>query len=163
MELEIQKDNSSNEEDTNELKREEDIKGKKNKKGYKKKKKTKMQIECISPLPFIIILLLIAVFFIFIFFQFAIEGKINNINKTINQRMHRKVEYTPEKEKIYIDNKLKNYSEVKTNETEHDVRIPIIEDVKNIDEHPLGFTVDSASNEIMGENMTNKKINIAFQ
>ena len=162
MELEIQKDNSSNEEDNNELKREEDIKGKKNKKGYKKKKKTKMQIECISPLPFIIILLLIAVFFIFIFFQFAIEGKINNINKTINQRMHRKVEYTPEKEKIYIDNKLKNYSEVKTNETEHDVRIPIIEDVKNIDEHPLGFTVDSASNEIMGENMTNKKINIAF-
>ena len=87
MELEIQKDNnSSNEENAKNLDEGLPFKGKRDKPGYKKKKKTKIGMKCINPLVFIIILLLISVFFIFIFFQFAIESRINNINDTFNQR-----------------------------------------------------------------------------
>ena len=165
MELEIQKENniSSNEENTKELDEGLPFKGKGYKIRYKKKKNTKMQMKCINPLPFVIILLLISVFFIFIFFQFVIEGKINNINNTINQRINRKIEYTPDKEHFFEQNNiLKNNSEIKMNETQENVRIPIIEDIKNEDQNPLGFSIDSASTEILGENATNKKISLAF-
>ena len=139
------------------------FKGKRDKLGYKKKKKTKIGMKCINPLVFIIILLLISVFFIFIFFQFAIESRINNINDTFNQRNNRKVDYIqPDKELFNSNNILKNNSEIKMNETQENVRIPIIEDIKNEDKNPLGFTIDSTSNEILGENATNKKITLAF-
>ena len=164
MELEIQKDNnSSNEENAKNLDEGLPFKGKRDKPGYKKKKKTKIGMKCINPLVFIIILLLISVFFIFIFFQFAIESRINNINDTFNQRNNRKVDYTqPDKELFNSNNILKNNSEIKMNETQENVRIPIIEDIKNEDKNPLGFTIDSTSNEILGENATNKKITLAF-
>ena len=164
MEIEIQKDNnSSNEENAKNLDEGLPFKGKRDKLGYKKKKKTKIGMKCINPLVFIIILLLISVFFIFIFFQFAIESRINNINDTFNQRNNRKVDYTqPDKELFNSNNILKNNSEIKMNETQENVRIPIIEDIKNEDKNPLGFTIDSTSNEILGENATNKKITLAF-
>ena len=164
MELEIQKDNnSSNEENAKNLDEGLPFKGKRDKLGYKKKKKTKIGMKCINPLVFIIILLLISVFFIFIFFQFAIESRINNINDTFNQRNNRKVDYIqPDKELFNSNNILKNNSEIKMNETQENVRIPIIEDIKNEDKNPLGFTIDSTSNEILGENATNKKITLAF-
>ena len=164
MEIEIQKDNnSSNEENAKNLDEGLPFKGKRDKPGYKKKKKTKIGMKCINPLVFIIILLLISVFFIFIFFQFAIESRINNINDTFNQRNNRKVDYTqPDKELFNSNNILKNNSEIKMNETQENVRIPIIEDIKNEDKNPLGFTIDSTSNEILGENATNKKITLAF-
>ena len=164
MEIEIQKDNnSSNEENVKNLDEGLPFKGKRDKPGYKKKKKTKIGMKCINPLVFIIILLLISVFFIFIFFQFAIESRISKINDTFNQRNNRKVDYIqPDKELFNSNNILKNNSEIKMNETQENVRIPIIEDIKNEDKNPLGFTIDSTSNEILGENATNKKITLAF-
>ena len=164
MEIEIQKDNnSSNEENAKNLDEGLPFKGQRDKPGYKKKKKTKIGMKCINPLVFIIILLLISVFFIFIFFQFAIESRISNINDAFNRRNNRKVDHTqPDKELFNSNNILKNNSEIKMNETQENVRVPIIEDIKNEDKNPLGFTIDSTSNEILGENATNKKITLAF-
>ena len=109
MEIEIQKDNPSNEEDTNYLNESEfaSLENKKNiynKSGYKKKKKLKIQINSINSLAIIIILLLlISVFFIFKFSQFAIKQKINNINIELNQKNDRKVGNMPAKEKFDIN------------------------------------------------------------
>ena len=52
--------------------------------------------------------------------------------------------------------------EIRSNETEKEIGIPIIEDIKNLDKNPLGFTIDSMSDEIIGDNKRKKKINIAF-
>ena len=167
MEIEIQKDNPSNEEDTNYLNESEfaSLENKKNiynKSGYKKKKKFKIQINSINSLAIIIILLLlISVFFIFKFSQFAIKQKINNINIELNQKNDRKVGNMPAKEKFDINIPI-NDLELKSNETEKEIGIPIIDDIKNLDRNPLGFTIDSMSNEIFGGNITKKKINIAF-
>ena len=78
----------------------------------------------------------------------------------LNQKRNRRVDNIHTKENLNINITKKELEKV--NETEKDIRIPIIEDIKNVDNNPLGFTIDSMRDKIMGENVTNKKINIAF-
>ena len=78
----------------------------------------------------------------------------------LNQKRNRRVDNIHTKDILDINITKKELEAV--NETEKDIRIPIIEDIKNVDNNPLGFTIDSMRDKIMGENATNKKINIAF-
>ena len=166
MELGRIKYNCSNEEEINNLNENEfiNLKNEKNiynNSGYKKNKKLKIQTNCINPLSIIIILLLITFFFISMLFQFSIEKEINNINIKFNQKNNTKVENNPTIVK-FDKNITKKDLEFRENETEKEIGMPIIEDIKNLDKNPLWLTIDSMSYEIIDDNATKKKINIAF-
>ena len=151
MKLGIQKDNSSNEDDTYYLNENTNLKIKNNiynKPNYKKKKKFTIQTNSINPLIIIILLLIISVFCILNFFQFVIKRNIY-MNIDFNKK-NRKFENSN-------DN-----LEIRSNETEKEIGIPIIEDIKNLDKNPLGFIIDSKTDEMVWDNTTKKKINIAF-
>ena len=161
----MQKNNYTNEEDSNALNEDEISYPNKDKfypkSTYRKKKESKTQASCSKIIPIVIILLLILLSFIFIFFQMAIERKINNLNNKYNFKNNLKVDNSSEKEKVDINLPI-NDIDLKNNDSEQELGVPIIDDIKNLDDNPLGFTIDSMSNKMIGENETNKKISIAF-
>ena len=171
MKLEIEKDNSSNEEDYNiENENENEVaklkkkRNSENKVSSKKRKRAKIKNDstCTKSLFLIIILLIISVFFILIFLQIIWQQKYGNIKNKFNLKNNNNlIGNSPLNEKRNLNITLNDIKE-SLEETEKEIGIPIIEDIKNLDNNPLGFTSDSVEEENTAENTTKKKIGLAF-
>ena len=173
MELEVEKDNSSNEEDYSIEKENENetevakLKKKNNSENKvvsKKRKRAKIKNDstCTKSLLLIIILLIISVVFILIFLQIIWQQKYGNKNNKYNLKNNNNlIGNSPLNEKRNLNITLNDIKE-SLEETEKEIGIPIIEDIKNLDNNPLGFTSDSIEEENNTDNTTKKKIGLAF-
>ena len=167
----IEKDNSSNEED-NGIEMDKETKSLKEKKNprninkvYKldkrKKRYNNKETSSIKTIVFINILLLL-LFVICLFFLLSkINNNINNISLKFNLRKNNS-------NKTINDNNStsKETTDLNLNMPKVDLldekNITIIEDIKNLDIEPLGDFLNSKSNELLGQNQTKKKISLAF-
>ena len=159
--LNIQRYDSSHEEEDDSEKENERASLKKKRKNdykyYKKKKKIKINNNCFITILYIFIYTLIA--FILIFFilklrassSFPFSGKNKNLNlRKIDKENNSKIEST----KIF--NKSEQSDLIMTE------NINIIEDIKNIDIPPLYLIKDIIDEQISIKNKTKKKIKLAF-
>ena len=158
--INIEKNESSNEEEDDFEKENEQATLKKHSRNdknyYKKRKKIKIKSTYTKPILYIITIS----FLIFIFFIFVLQIRTNNIkhpsilNKKLNLRKNIKKNnsFTTQPE---IDKKHINYID----DTE---KVKIIDDIKNIDTPPLEESLKSLKNEILQKNANKRKIGLAF-
>ena len=162
----IEKENSSNEEDNgiDTDKENRSLKEKKprsinkvHKLDKKKKRYNTKETSSIKTIVFINILLLLLFIFCLYFLLSKINNNINNISLKFNLRKNNSNDNNnTSKETINLNLNIPKVDLL------DEKNITIIEDIKNLDIEPLGDFLNSKSNELLGQNQTKKKISLAF-
>ena len=161
--LNIEKNDSSNEED-DELDKENEkaslkCERKKDKNIYKKRKKIKIKNS--STKTFLYIFIFFLFFFVFIIFFLQLGTNSPNYPSTLNKKLNLR-------KNIKNNNTINKPSEIFEiiNDTEEENfyfdNINIIDDIKNIEIPPLYESINSMSVEFLEKNKTKKKIGLAF-
>ena len=171
--IDVEKDDSSNEEDFSYERENEKISlKKKNRKDRnnnivnKKRKKNKINDICKKLMLFFIVVLLLSFLAIVIFYQLTSDQRLNNLENKYNLRnniINKNINNNPPLYENINCNLSKNELIKETiKEIKPEKNQSIIEDIKNIDIKHLNETVNSMSSEILGQNSTKKKIGLAF-